>query len=552
MSHEPPHPPRRAPTRRLFLRQIVAAAAAAKVSGCGGGEGGTEGEDSSGGASSTGAPLPTTGGTGGETTGETTGTPLPALSGPPFTLGVASGDPLSDRVILWTRLAPDPLAGGGMPEIAYPVRWEIAADPEFAEIVGSGEALAEPTFGHALHVDAEGLQPDTWYWYRFTVGEHQSPVGRARTLPAEGSQPERLRFASASCQRYTTGYYTAYAHLAAEELDLVLFLGDYIYENGDTGPVRSHQGEECRALVDYRNRYALYRSDPLLQAAHQRFPWWVIWDDHEVDNNYAGEVPVSADPEFQARRVAAYQAFYEHMPIRVAPPEDGDLEIYRSFRWGDLAECFLLDTRQYRTDQLCGDEPGSDCGELADEQGDLLGPAQEQWLKDGLSASPAIWKLVAQQIVMSRVDFGGVFINWDQWDGYPKARQRLLDALAAEALENVVVLAGDLHVGGMAELNATAGDSNAPIVAVEIVTTSITSSSETDIPPETIEELVKGVPQVRYFNARSRGYASVDLTREELRVRFMVVETIAAESSPCAPDAELRVLAGQPGIQDMP
>lgn len=525
--------------------------AAASASACGGSSGGGEGTDGdSPGSTSTGSSTeaePTT--TSVPTTG-TTGEPMPELPGPPFTLGVASGDPLADRVILWTRLAPDPLAGGGMPEAAFAVAWELASDEAFADVVASGEAIAEPAFAHAVHVDATGLLPDSWYFYRFRVGEHTSAVGRTRTLPALDSAPERLRLASASCQRFTTGYYTAYAHLAAEDLDLVLFLGDYIYENGDKGPVRDHVGEECRTLLDYRNRYAQYRGDANLQAAHHRFPWAVIWDDHEVDNNYVADISSVDDPEFLARRTAAYQAFYEHMPIRVAPPAaDGSLAIYRNFSWGDLAEVFLLDTRQYRTDQLCLDEPGEDCGELATEDGDMLGPEQEAWLTEGLAASPAIWKLVAQQIVFSKVDFSGLLINWDQWDGYPKARQRMLDFLAGEQLANVVILAGDLHVGGMADVNAVAGDSNTPVVAVEIVTTSITSSSETDIPPETIEQLVGTIPQIKHFNAHSRGYVSIELTREALSARFMIVDTIESETATVDVEAELTVLAGVPGVQ---
>ncbi|MDC0673370.1 alkaline phosphatase D family protein [Nannocystis radixulma] len=550
----PPRPPRTrartAPTRREFLWQVVAAASA---SACGGGSGageGTDGDSSS--STSTGSSTeaePTTSTTSAPTTG-TTGEPGPELPGPPFTLGVASGDPLADRVILWTRLAPDPLAGGGMPEAAFVVAWELATDEAFADVVASGEAIAEPAFAHAVHVDATGLSSDSWYFYRFRVGEHTSAVGRTRTLPAPDSAPERLRLASASCQRFTTGYYTAYAHLAAEDLDLVLFLGDYIYENGDKGPVRDHVGDECRTLLDYRNRYAQYRGDLNLQAAHHRFPWAVIWDDHEVDNNYVADISSVDDPEFMARRTAAYQAFYEHMPIRVAPPAaDGSLAIYRNFSWGDLAEVFLLDTRQYRTDQLCLDEPGEDCGELETEDGDMLGPEQEAWLTEGLAASPAIWKLVAQQIVFSKVDFSGLLINWDQWDGYPKARQRMLDFLAGEQLANVVILAGDLHVGGMADVNAVAGDSNTPVVAVEIVTTSITSSSETDIPPETIEQLVGTIPQIKHFNAHSRGYVSIDVTRDALSARFMIVDTIESETATVDAEAELTVLSGVPGVQ---
>lgn len=519
-----------APTRREFLRQILAVTAAASACSPAGAGSASDG----------------TGGTGEGSSGEpTTGGP-PALPGAPFTLGVASGDPLADRVILWTRLAP---AEGPLAEATYTVTWEVAADEGFATIVASGEAPADPAFGHSVHVDASGLVPDTWYFYRFTIGEHTSPVGRTRTLPAADSAPERLRFAAASCQKFTSGYYTAYRHMAEEDLDLVIFLGDYIYENADMGPVRAHGPEECRTLAQYRDRYALYRSDAALREVHARFPWAVIWDDHEVDNNYAADVSAvgEAEAEFLARRAAAYQAFYEHMPIRTEPPQGADLTIYRAMRWGDLADLFLLDTRQYRTDQLCMDEVGEDCGELATEDGTLLGGTQEQWLKDGLRASTAIWRLIGQQIVFSKVDFEGFFVNWDQWDGYPKARQRLLDFFAAEQLENVVILAGDLHVGGMAELNAVAGDKNTPVVAVEIVATSISSSSEVGIEPEAIEAIIGNIEQVKYFNAHSRGYVSVEVTRAELRARFKIVDTILEETSPIAVEAEYLVTAGVPG-----
>ncbi|MFY0537898.1 alkaline phosphatase D family protein [Nannocystis pusilla] len=421
-------------------------------------------------------------------------------------------------MILWTRLAPDPLAGGDARDRDRG-RVEVATDEAFTDVVASGEALAEPAFAHSVHVDATGLAADSWYFYRFHAGDFTSPVGRTRTLPAPDSAPERLRLASASCQRFTTGYYTAYAHVAAEELDLVLFLGDYIYENGDSGPVRSHMSEECRTLLDYRNRYALYRGDAQLQAAHHRFPWAVIWDDHEVDNNYVADISAVDDPD-------SWPAGQPRTRPSTSTCRSASRRRRRrgwrstAFSWGDLAEVFLLDTRQYRTDQLCMDEPGEDCGELETEDGDMLGPEQEAWLTDGLSASPAIWKLIAQQIVFSKVDFSGLLINWDQWDGYPKARQRMLDFIAGEQLANVVILAGDLHVGGMADLNAVAGDTNTPVVAVEIVTTSITSSSETDVPPETIEQLVGTIPQIKYFNAHSRGYVTVELSRTELRARF--------------------------------
>jgi len=371
-------------------------------------------------------------------------------------------------VILWTRLAPEPLAvGGGMPAEIFVVGWEVATDEAFSKVVASGTADADPALGHSVHVDASGLEPDSWYWYRFKVGSYTSAAGRARTTPAADAKPETLRFASACCQSYTDGYPTAYVHMAKEELDLVVFLGDYIYEDAATGPVRSHGGPEAADLDGYRARYALYKSQPELQAMHQRCPWVYLWDDHEVDDNYAGDLQKADEPEFLARRAAAYQAFYEHMPLRLAPPTGPDYKIYGALQWGDLATFFLLDTRQYRDDQNCEDIPGPGCTDWDKYEGTVLGDDQEAWLQNGLRESGSIWKVLANQIVFSSVNFGGAFVNFDQWDGYPIARQRLLDFIASEALENIVIISGDLHVGGVGDVGEVADDEDSPVLAAE-------------------------------------------------------------------------------------
>ena len=291
----------------------------------------------------------------------------PVLPGPPFTLGVASGDPTPTAVILWTRLAPDPLNGGGMPAVDVPVGWEVATDDAFTQVVASGTTIATPAHGHTVHVDATGLAPDTWFHYRFTASGFTSPVGRTRTAPAAGSSPASMRFAFASCQNWPAGYYTAHRALAAEDVDVVHFLGDYIYENGSQGPVRPHNSPEITTLTAYRNRYALYRGDPDLQASHAAFPWIITWDDHEVENNYAGLNP--QDPAdaatFAARRAVAYQAWWEHQPVRLPAPTGPDLTIRRSFDWGDLARFAVVDGRQHRSDQACGDSLGPPCPDLA-------------------------------------------------------------------------------------------------------------------------------------------------------------------------------------------
>ena len=349
-----------------------------------------------------------------------------------FALGVASGDPLPDSVVLWTRIVSDPLADdGGVPAQPLPVGWEVARDRAFDDVVASGDAVAEPALAHSVHVDASGLEPDTWYWYRFTVGDRTSPVGRTRTAPASGAEVERLRFAFASCQDYEAGHYTAHEHLSREDVDLVLFLGDYIYEHPPgRGGVRRHRSAAPVDLAGYRRRYGEVKADPALQAAHAHAPWLCTWDDHEVEGNYAGGHPGDPDGDeeaFRARREAAYQAWYEHMPVRAAPPDDGGITVHRSLDWGDLARLYLLDGRQHRSDQPC-DAPG-DVGPACAERGDpdrtMLGAEQEAWLEDQLAGSRARWNVVGQQTVLTANPLAapGTPYNLDQWDGYPAARR---------------------------------------------------------------------------------------------------------------------------------
>lgn len=285
----------------------------------------------------------------------------------PFALGVASGDPWPDSVVLWTRLSTDPLGptGAGLPVSAVLVAWEVAHDEAFTRVVRRGTVPATPEQGYAVHAEVYGLEPGRAYFYRFLAGGEVSPVGRTRTMPAMNADPERLRFAFVSCSDYQNGYFNAYGHLGREDVDLVLHLGDYIYEYGpNPRGVRQHNGPEIVTLDDYRRRYALYKGDTQLQAAHAAAPWIVVWDDHEVENNYAadvpeerasGEAPVTREA-FLARRAAAYQAYYENMPLRASSlPKGPDLQLYRRLTWGRLAQFSMLDTRQYRTDQPCGD-----------------------------------------------------------------------------------------------------------------------------------------------------------------------------------------------------
>jgi alkaline phosphatase D len=470
----------------------------------------------------------------------------------PFTLGVASGDPLEDRVIIWTRLAPDPLLGGGMPDGTATVVWEVASDPDFDQVVRSGLAVAHPSLAHSVHVDVPQLEPDTWYWYRFTAGLWQSPVGRTRTVPDRDASPDGLRFALASCQNYKDGYYTAHAALAQEDLDLVVFVGDYIYETGPDGdppvPGRNHVGDRLRSLEDYRNRYALYKTDPNLQAAHAAFPWIVTWDDHEVENNYAGFVQDATKPptDMVQLRANAYLAYYEHMPIRVFAPKGPDLVIHRAFEYGDLAKFYVADTRQFRSDQRCNDEVGPACPEVGDPDDTMLGDAQEAWLFEEMQASRALWNVLTQQVLFTPTVFGGIFLNPDQWDGYPVARQRISDFVAANDIGNFVVLTGDIHATGAAFLSATATDATTPVIGAEFVAQGISSTFDRQL-ANIVEPLALDLPHVRAFDAHLNGYVRCSVTRDSWVTDLRGVETIL---EPVSPVSTITSLLIEPGNLD--
>lgn len=475
----------------------------------------------------------------------------------PFTLGVASGDPWPDGFVLWTRLAPDPLQGGGMPSAPVLVGWEVSANEGFRQIVRRGSTLATPDWAHAVHVELKGLPPDRWYWYRFTVDDAVSPVGRARTLPLVTKRNAHLRFAFASCQHFEHGYFTALRHLSEEELSVVFHLGDYIYEYppGD-GRARRHVGaaSEVVTLDDYRTRYAECKTDPDLQAAHIACPWIVTWDDHEVADNYAGTSPAVGEPVegFLARRAAAYRAYYEHMPLRRSsrPPVTpaGEMRVYRRFRCGQLAEFFVLDTRQYRTPQPCGDNTTWPCEGMHDPQASLLGPQQEAWLFDAYRASTARWNVIPQQVMLAKVNRrqnGRDRFTMDHWAGYDVSRQRLLECLASRPGTNPIVLTGDLHSNWVNDVRATP---DGPTIATELVGTSLTSGGDGQDLPRAMEAVLSDNPCVRFYNEQ-RGYVVCDITPTQLRADFRVVDAVTSPGAPCRTRASFIVPAGPPGAQ---
>jgi alkaline phosphatase D len=473
----------------------------------------------------------------------------PKLSGFPFTLGVASGEPLPDGIVLWTRLA-----AATMPNANIPVKWQIAEDDSFRKVARKGEAMATPALAHSVHAEVGGLKPGRWYWYRFQADGQQSPAGRFRTAPAAGETPARMRLAFASCQQWTQGLWTAYQHMAEEDLDLVIHLGDYIYEQGYRGDVRPDGKEEIFTLDQYRGRHALYKSDPLLQRAHARFAWMTTWDDHEVSNNYANDIQEKGQPreEFLKRRGAAYQAYYEHMPLRRASlPTGPDMRLYRRADFGGLMRLHMLDTRQYRTDQPCGDGLKKACDDLKNPAQTLLGGDQERWLDENLRYSGAVWDVLGQQIFVTPQNFDagdGEMMNMDSWSGYPLARQRLVDTLAARKQRNTVILTGDVHSSWVGELRTSAQDSASPCVAAEFIGTSISSGGDGVDMSERAETVLRNNPQIRYFNGR-RGYVRCEVTPTSWRTDYRTVEYVTRPGAPLGTKASFRIEPGRLAVE---
>lgn len=472
----------------------------------------------------------------------------------PFSLGVASGDPTADGFVLWTRLAPQPIQGGGMPLENVEVTWELLSDNDNVNVIKSGKFTATPELGHAVHIEVNGLDADRWYRYRFHAAGYTSPIGRTRTFPAADVMPERMRMAFASCQHFETGYYNAYEHMAKADLDMVIHLGDYIYEGSarNTG-IRQHNGPEIVTLEDYRNRHALYKTDPHLQATHAAFPWLVTWDDHEFDNNYADEISEekNIDPQkFMQRRADAYRAYYEHMPLRkVQLPIGADMRLFRSVSYGQLANLAILDTRQYRTDQPNNDKQSDIIGDALRKDASMLGQEQEQWLQDGLKASQATWNVLAQQVMMARVDRRPGTergFSMDQWAGYELPRRRLLSFLKDNGIANPVVLTGDIHCNWVNDLKIDFDNEKDPVVATEFVGTSITSGGDGTDKLDSTDSMYAENPFVKFFNSQ-RGYVDCTVTPKTWTSQYKIVSYVTKKDAPLLNRATFEVEAGRAG-----
>jgi alkaline phosphatase D len=479
----------------------------------------------------------------------------------PFTLGVASGDPTPDGVVLWTRLAPVPLAGdgmGGMPSRPVEVKWELADDERFRRVVRRGTEWARPELGHSVHVDVAGLEPGHEYFYRFAVDGHLSRTGRTRTAPSAWTSTTPLTMAFASCAQYEHGYFTAYRRLAEDEPDLVLHLGDYQYEYesgvhvAPNGNVRLVDGPRTTTLATYRQRYAQYKSDADLQAAHAVAPWSVVWDDHEIDDNWAGSAyskPEKPQPDFARRRTAAFRAYYENMPIRQTP-HGLDLQLYRRIRWGRLATFHMLDTRQYRDDQPCGDGIKV-CGERLEPTRTMLGAEQESWLLNGFRDSVARWDVLGQQVFFSQYDHArgpAQETNLDAWDGYAADRDRVVAGFSS--VRNAVVLTGDVHAAWGVDVKERWDDPSSRTVGTELAGTSITSGGDgSEDYPQTPEWFAEN-PHVKYFNNR-RGYVRAHLTADGFRADFRGIDHVSRPGAEVSTKASFLIEDRVPGLNPL-
>lgn len=452
-----------------------------------------------------------------------------------FTLGVASGDPVSDGFVLWTRLAPMPLAEDGGLSAPVNVTWQVAEDENFARVIKAGQTIANEQWAHSVHVEVQGLQPLRQYFYRFIANGQNSPTGRAKTAPMFGAPVDSLRFGIASCQHYEQGFFNAYNDMVAQDPDLIVHLGDYIYESSWGPQVRRQATTEAITLTDYRRLHAQYKTDPALQAAHAHAPWLFIWDDHEVVNDYANLNDENFMPleQMRSRRAAAYKAYYEHMPIRLrSRPHGENMRLHDYFYYGNLMTMALTDGRQYRDNQACptpedGGAQMVNCSELEDMSRSMFGKAQESWLMPSFLRSGATWEVLAQPTLFSRLyqkDRDGNPASWsDGWDGYPATRDMILRAAEQRRPKNFISIGGDMHSWWQADLKMDYSNPQSQTVGTEFVTTSVTAHSYAY---NRFTQMLPDNPHIHFFDDRKRGYSLVNVTSENWTFEMKEVTSV--------------------------
>jgi alkaline phosphatase D len=463
---------------------------------------------------------------------------------PPFGLGVASGDPDHESVVLWTWVDRDPSA-------PVPLLVEVARDDGFGSIVARHELQADPGAAMTARTVVGGLAPDTRHWYRFVLDGHVTAPARTCTAPAPGELPaEPLRVGHLSCQRWSSGYWTALDDVAAQAPDVVVHCGDYVYES-DGGSVRPVEGSPPTDLEGYRALWRRYKAEPELQAAHAVAPWLITWDDHEVVNNYHGTATVDGPggDAFLERRAAAYRAWWEFTPTRLDPPEGAGLAIHRVVDWGALTRFVLLDTRQFRDEQPCDDTAGTDLGPRCDETQvtTMLGDEQEAWFDEVATGHDATWTTVVQQVVVHqwRLVPGNVVWNLDQWDGYTGARRRFLETLSRSP--GPVVLSGDVHSSWVADLRADFDDDESPVVGAELVAPGISS----DIPDRLrqVSSLVETLsPHIAWSETTRRGWVLHELDADGWRAAYRLVDDVSVPGAPVREETTWSIRPGAPGL----
>jgi len=470
----------------------------------------------------------------------------------PFVAGVASGEPAANSVVIWTRIALDSL-GRTPVKGKVPVSWELAEDEGITRIVARGVETAIAKEGHSVHVEVPNLKPGREYHYRFYANGEASAVGRTRTAPKKNKSPNSLRFCLASCSNWEAGYFTAYKRIAEDDPWFVVHVGDYIYEGGPGNGVRQHSNAEPMEITGYRERHSQYNSDPDLLELRRLFPIVVTPDDHEVENNYASLISqVDTEPDqdpkvFAKRRAAAYQAYYEFMPLRLpSHPQGSGMQLYRELPMGDLLNFVVADTRQYRTDQPYNDQGPANGPDMTTPAATLPGIAQEQWIVDRMGASKSTWNVLAQQVLMASHDLvpgQPKGYSTDQWDAYRASRRRVLSGIHSRGTSNPVVLTGDIHQHYAADLLLDFDDPSSPIVGSELCGTSVTSGGDGN---DNHEDLTEN-PWIKY-NGKRRGYVRVTLDANELRADFRILSGVTTPNGAASTGASFTLQNGRPGL----